>query len=147
MQEGERGMPTISESNPAAKPMVVLVVEDDAMMRLLILRTLTAAGYEVWTAASVPEARLLLPSIQDRLNLVLADVVMPGGLGPELAGDVLAAHMSARVAYMSIYSQAKLKAHGVDLQGAELLPKPFMPAELLAFVGAQLPGGGSNSRR
>jgi two-component system, cell cycle sensor histidine kinase and response regulator CckA len=124
----------------------VLVVEDDAMMRLLVRRTLAAAGYAVWTAASVPEARLLLPSIQDRLSLVLADVVMPGGLGPELAADVLAADLRARVAYMSIYPQAKLKAHGVDLQGAKLLTKPFMPAELLTFVG-DLVGKGPSAPR
>jgi two-component system, cell cycle sensor histidine kinase and response regulator CckA len=118
----------------------VLVVDDDAMMRNLIRRTLAAAGYAVWTAASVPEARQLLPTIELRLDIILADVVMPGGLGPEL-GHTIDSH--ARVAYISNYSEAKLRAHGVDLRGAPFLPKPFMPAELLAFLAKLVPSARS----
>jgi two-component system cell cycle sensor histidine kinase/response regulator CckA len=114
----------------------VLVVDDDAMMRNLIRRTLAAAGYAVWTAASVPEARQLLPTIELRLDIILADVVMPGGLGPELG---LTTDPHTRVAYISNYSETKLRTHGVDLLGAPLLPKPFMPAELLAFLAKLVP--------
>jgi two-component system cell cycle sensor histidine kinase/response regulator CckA len=114
----------------------VLVVDDDAMMRNLIRRTLAAAGYAVWTAASVSEARQLLPTIEHRLDIILADVVMPGGLGPEL-GPTIDPH--TRVAYISNYSEAKLRTHGVDLLGAPYLSKPFMPAELLAFLAKLVP--------
>jgi two-component system, cell cycle sensor histidine kinase and response regulator CckA len=114
----------------------VLVVDDDAMMRNLIRRTLAAAGYAVWTADSVLEARQLLPTIEHRLDIILADVVMPGGLGPEL-GLTIDTH--TRVAYISNYPEAKLRTHGVDLQGAPLLPKPFTPAELLAFLATLVP--------
>jgi DNA-binding response OmpR family regulator len=125
------------ESDPhAARATTILVVDDDAMMRNLIRRTLVASGYAVWTAASVPEARQLLPTIELRLDIILADVVMPGGLGPELG---LPIDPHTRVAYISNYSEAKLRTHGVDLLGAPLLPKPFMPAELLAFLGKLVP--------
>jgi CheY-like chemotaxis protein len=118
----------------------VLVVDDDAMMRNLIRRTLASAGYGVWTAASVPEARQLLPTIEHRLDVILADVVMPGGLGPELAPDSLTFRPHTRVAYISSYSAEKLRTHGVDLHGAPFLTKPFMPAQLLAFLaGLALP--------
>jgi two-component system cell cycle sensor histidine kinase/response regulator CckA len=119
-----------------ARATTILVVDDDAMMRNLIRRTLAAAGYAVWTAASVPEARQLLPTIELRLDIILADVVMPGGLGPEL-GLTIDPH--TRVAYISNYPEAKLRTHGVDLLGAPLLPKPFMPAELLSFLAKLVP--------
>jgi CheY-like chemotaxis protein len=115
------------------------VVDDDAIMRKLIGRTLTAAGYVVWTAASVPDARQLLPTIEHSLDLVLADVVMPGGIGPELAADGITVGPHTRVAYISSYTSPKLRAHGVDLHGAPRLSKPFMPAELLAFIADLIP--------
>jgi two-component system, cell cycle sensor histidine kinase and response regulator CckA len=123
-----------SRGEPSGSSTTVLVVDDDAMMRNLIRRTLAAAGYEVWVAASVPEARQLLPAIEHHLGVILADVVMPGGLGPELAADVLTFRPHTRVAYISSYSEAKLRTHGVDLHGAPFLAKPFMPAQLLAFL-------------
>ena len=116
----------------------VLVVDDDGLMRTLIRRTLVAAGYQVWTAASVAEARRLLPTLEDQLDLVLTDVVMPGGLGPDVAAGIGPSHRSPRVAYMSSYSDTKLRAHGIDLGGAPFLPKPFMPATLLTFVSDTL---------
>jgi FixJ family two-component response regulator len=67
---------------------------------------------------------------------VVADVVMPGGLGPELAGNLLSIGAGTRMVYMSAYSAEKLKAHGVDLGGARFLQKPFMPAQLLDAVGS-----------
>lgn len=121
---------------PARRPraLTVLVVDDDAMTRRLIQRILAEAGYTVYAAGSVPDARRLLPSIEHHLDLVLADVVMPGGLGPELVADLRIACPTARVAYISSYTAEKLKAHGVQLNGAELLQKPFMPAQLLERV-------------
>jgi two-component system, cell cycle sensor histidine kinase and response regulator CckA len=109
----------------------ILVVDDDALMRTLIRRTLTAAGYSVFTAPGVPEARLLLPSIERSLDVLLADVVMPGGLGPELVGTILSVGRDTRVVYMSSYPVDKLKAHGVELGGAGFLQKPFMPNQLV----------------
>ena len=114
----------------------VLVVDDDQLVCSLVARTLTAAGYTVWTAGNAGQARRLLAQLDRRLDILLTDVAMPGGLGPEVVEEVRLAYPHARLVYMSSYSAEKLRGHGVDLKGAAFLPKPFMPAELLAFLRA-----------
>jgi DNA-binding response OmpR family regulator len=110
------------------------VVDDDRMMRALIGGALRAEGYQVELAASLAEARQLLPSLAPSLDLLLTDVVMPGGMGPDLVAEIRRAHRWIRVLYMSAHAPDDLKKHGIDLGDAPLLQKPFMPAELAARV-------------
>ncbi len=112
----------------------VLVVDDDAMMRTLVGRTLKTEGFQVWTAANAPDARQVLSRLNGPLDLLLTDVAMPGGMGPQLAGEVRREHGRVRVLYMSSYSRKDLSGHGIDLGKEELLAKPFMPAQLLERV-------------
>jgi DNA-binding response OmpR family regulator len=116
----------------------ILVVDDDAMMRTLVGRTLRNEGFQVWTASGAPEARQLLGRIPGVLDLILTDVAMPGGMGPQLATEVRQAHPSVRLLYMSSYSRKDLLGHGIDLGKEDLIAKPFMPAELVARVRATL---------
>jgi DNA-binding response OmpR family regulator len=111
-------------------------VDDDPLTCALVARTLTGAGYTVWTAGNAGQARRLLAQLDRRLDILLTDVAMPGGLGPEVVEEVRLAYPHARLVYMSAYSVEKLRGHGVDLKGAAFLPKPFMPADLLAFLRA-----------
>ncbi|HKT58468.1 MAG TPA: response regulator [Gemmatimonadales bacterium] len=116
----------------------ILVVDDDAMMRTLVGRTLRSEGYQVWTASGVPDARQVLSRIPGALDLVLSDVAMPGGMGPQLVADIRQAHPHVRLLYMSSYSRKELLGHGIDLGRDDLLGKPFMPAELIARVRVTL---------
>jgi CheY-like chemotaxis protein len=125
----------------------ILVVDDDRLMLALVRRVRATVWYLVWTAASADEARRLLPSIEDQLDLLLTDVVMPGDLGPEVAAIARRGSGRIRVAYMSSYSEAKLREHGIDLGGAPFLAKPFTPEALLAFVAESLPQTGRTSFR
>lgn len=118
----------------AAEDTDVLVVDDDGMTRALVVRTLKTAGYRVWPASGAGEARQVLTQLNGPLDLVLTDVVMPGGMGPELAAEIRKAHPRVRVLYMSIHTRAALTGHGIDLKDQALLAKPFMPAELLTRV-------------
>jgi len=116
----------------------ILVVDDDAMMRTLVGRTLRSEGFRVWTASGAVEARQVLSRLPGALDLILTDVAMPGGMGPQLATEVRRAHPSVRLLYMSSYSRKDLLGHGIDLGKEDLLAKPFMPAELVARVLASL---------
>ena len=116
----------------------ILVVDDDAMMRTLVGRTLRSEGFRVWTASGAPEARQVLGRLPGALDLVLSDVAMPGGMGPQLAAEVRREHPNVRLLYMSSYSRKDLLGHGIDLGKDDLLAKPFMPAELIARVRAML---------
>ena len=112
----------------------ILVVDDDAMMRTLVGRTLRSEGFQVWTASGALEARQVLTRIPDQLDLILTDVAMPGGMGPQLVAEVRQAYPRVRLLYMSSYSRKDLLGHGIDLETEDLLAKPFMPAELIARV-------------
>jgi len=116
----------------------ILVVDDDAMMRTLVGRTLRSEGFQVWTASGALEARQVLTRIPDQLDLILTDVAMPGGMGPQLVAEVRQAYPRVRLLYMSSYSRKDLLGHGIDLETEDLLAKPFMPAELIARVQATL---------
>jgi two-component system cell cycle sensor histidine kinase/response regulator CckA len=111
----------------------VRVVDDDRMMRILISRTLKAEGFEVRGAASAAEARLELAK-PGRLDLVLTDIVMPGGMGNDLATEIRTSHPVLPVLCMTSYTAQDLTAHGIDSKGSRILRKPFMPAELVRVV-------------
>ena len=108
------------------------------MMRTLVGRTLRTEGFQVWTASGAVEAGQVLGRIPGGLDLILTDVAMPGGMGPQLAAEVRKAHPHVRLLYMSSYSRKDLLGHGIDLGKDDLLAKPFMPAELVARVRATL---------
>src|SRR6476659_522282 len=129
--------PTPKRARPTGE-MTVLVVDDDALMRTLVGRTLRTEGFQVWTASGAPEARQVLGQLTGALDLVLTDVAMPGGMGPQLAAEVRRAHPRVRLLYMSSYSRQDLLGHGIDLGQDDLLAKPFMPAELIDRVRATL---------
>jgi two-component system cell cycle sensor histidine kinase/response regulator CckA len=112
----------------------VLVVDDDRMMRILVTRTLATEGFEVQGAASAAEAKLELNKPGRPIDLVLTDIVMPGGMGHDLVTELRAAHPALRLLCMTSYSPQDLTTHGIDPKGSRVLRKPFMPAELVRVV-------------
>jgi two-component system cell cycle sensor histidine kinase/response regulator CckA len=109
----------------------ILVVDDDSMTRALVVRALKTAGYRVWPASGAAEARQVLTQLNGPLDLLLTDVVMPGGMGPELAAEIRKAYPRVRVLYMSIHTRAALTGHGIVVKDQTRLAKPVMPGELL----------------
>jgi DNA-binding response OmpR family regulator len=72
------------------------------------------------------------------IDLMLADVVMPGESGGELAQWMSQARPDMPVLYMSGYTDDAIVRHGVQNDGAEFLQKPFTEQALLARVRAML---------
>jgi two-component system cell cycle sensor histidine kinase/response regulator CckA len=112
----------------------VLVVDDDRMMRILVTRTLATEGFEVRGAANAAEARLELGKPGRPIDLVLTDIVMPGGMGHDLVTEIRASHPALPVLCMTSYSPQDLATHGIDPKGSRVLRKPFMPADLIRVV-------------
>jgi len=111
----------------------VLVVEDDDAVRRATLRFLVRAGYRVAEARTGEEA-LDEHGKRKRFDLLLADVVMPGMSGGELAERLQERQPDLKVIYMTGYAtQAKLDRLGAEGDRA-LLPKPFREQRLLALV-------------
>ncbi len=131
------GAPALEEA-PRGGTEAILVVEDDAQVRAVIVRILRAAGYHVLVAAGGEEALLRSAREPGRIDLLVTDVVMPGLRGRELAERLTAERADLRVLYVSGYTQGLFAGEGGLGVGADLLPKPFSPAALLARVRARL---------
>jgi len=112
---------------------VVLVVEDEPLLRRVAVQVLRRAGYAVHEAASPADAKDVARSLP-ALDLLLTDVVMPGGSGPELARVLVEERPSLRVLFVSGYP----REHGVPDATAQFLAKPFTAADLLARIAACL---------
>jgi PAS domain S-box-containing protein len=123
--EAEAAVRPQAEPRPRARGERVLVVEDDAEVRVLILRVLTSLGYEVRDASSARAALEVLES-EARVDLLLTDVVLPGGTsGRELAEMALQRRPNLPVLYMSGYTEDAVVQHGQLEDGLHFLQKPF----------------------
>jgi two-component system CheB/CheR fusion protein len=113
---------------------LILVVEDDHLVREVTLQRLEALGYAVIEARTASEAMEWLKS-DESVALVLSDIVMPGGMsGRDLARWVLTAKPDVRVLLMSAYS-AELQSDCNDPTcRIKVLGKPFTLAELARNV-------------
>jgi PAS domain S-box-containing protein len=109
----------------------ILLVEDDADVRLTVERLLKSLGYTVVTASDGPAALALVGAGLEP-DLLLADVVLPKGLSGKDVSDAVAARVpSCRILFMSGYTEDAVMHHGRLDEGVVLLSKPF-PRELLA---------------
>ena len=113
----------------------VLLVEDEAGIRRMAERVLTALGYRLLTAARGEEALALADRLAGRtLQLLITDVVMPGMGGRELAGRLSARFPALKVLYMSGYTENAIVHQGVLENGLDFLQKPFSSATLAQKV-------------
>ncbi len=119
----------------------VLVVEDDAMVRSVLVRTLEDEGYQV-TAVGHPSKALSLPDAElGREALLVTDVVMPGMDGHAMAEELARRVPGLRVLYLSGYTQDVLSERGVLDSGLHFLAKPFTRSALLSKVREVLDAG------
>jgi PAS domain S-box-containing protein len=113
----------------------ILVAEDEEMVRSLIREVLERNGYRVLAAAIGGEALAMVERAVEPVHLLVADIVMPGMSGPELAAQLRERQPELKVIYMSAYSEEQITAEG--LGEATLLRKPFAP-DLLARTVREL---------
>jgi CheY-like chemotaxis protein len=119
---------------PGAHGELVLVVEDDAQVRAIAARALEEAGYRVLVAENGERALELLGGNGDPPALVLADVVMPGMSGSELAVTLARLAPGVPVLFTSGYTDGEILRRGLLKPGAAFLAKPFSPEGLVKAV-------------
>jgi two-component system cell cycle sensor histidine kinase/response regulator CckA len=112
----------------------VLVVEDEAAVRVVVTRALRAHGYTVLEAEDAARALRLASRPELHLDLLLTDVVMPGLSGTALAQRLLEERPDLRVVFMSGYTDEALGHHGVLEPGTHFIQKPFASDDLLRVV-------------
>ena len=116
---------------------MILLVEDEEMVREPARRLLAQRGYRVLVAGSADEA-LEVAAGAEHLDLLLTDVVMPGLSGKELAELLAERRPGLPVLYMSGYSQDVIAHQGVLEEGVALVEKPFVAHDLLEAVRERL---------
>jgi CheY-like chemotaxis protein len=108
----------------------IVVAEDEELVRNLLIRVLEWSGYKVQAFANGEDALNLLADVNNRADLLLTDVVMPGMNGKELAERARSYRPSLRVLYASGYTDDIIHQHGVAEQGAQFISKPYSVTEL-----------------
>ena len=103
----------------------VLVVDDDAPIRVLVSDVLRRLGYRVLTAEHAEAALDTAREHLDSLRLVLTDVVMPGRSGLDLAKELNQSMPQVPVLFMSGHPERVLASNGRAVPPAAFLQKPF----------------------
>ena len=136
--EGAATVPPRSPASPrqeAREETRILVVDDDPRARRYARDALSEAGYESIATAG-PEAALPLMEAH-RPDLVLLDLMGPGGGGLELMRDILG-RADGPVIFLSGDDPGEVIARAFEAGAADYIVKPFSPIELVARLGAAL---------
>ncbi len=113
----------------------ILLVEDEPILRALMRTVLQHYGYRVYTASSGVEALKVWSEHALEIELLLTDMVMPGGVsGRELAKKLQADKPGLKVIYSSGYSLELLNPESGLQEGFNFLPKPYTPEKLATVV-------------
>jgi two-component system, cell cycle sensor histidine kinase and response regulator CckA len=118
----------------------ILLVEDEARVRKLIVDVLTTRGYVVLEATRGEEALRLCRRYEGKIDLSVIDVVMPEMSGPDLVRHLKPLEPNMRVLYISGYTDEAIVHHGILRSGAAFLQKPFVPDMLVRKVREVLDG-------
>jgi PAS domain S-box-containing protein len=130
-------LPTV-EGRPEthASGETVLLVEDEPLVRGLLVRLLGREGYVVLEAASGDEALGVVAAHEGPIDLLVSDVVMPGLSGPDLAARIRERQRALRVLFISGYNETDAAGYGVLRPDVDLLAKPFTPDAFASRVRA-----------
>ena len=114
----------------AARSAHILLVEDEADVRVATRRILESLGHTVVEAHDGTAALELAQKRAGEFELLISDIVMPGMGGPALATELRAQNPELRVLFISGYAAENLPHHGEFPAGEQYLSKPFSRAAL-----------------
>ena len=133
--EGEPDRHATPSQRDARTGETILVVDDDPQALRLLRTTLSSSGYRPVVTADPEEALLLME--ENRPQLVLLDLMLPGSDGVDLMRDLLAVS-PVPVIFLSVYGTDYVIARALEAGATDYIVKPFSPTELVARVRAAL---------
>jgi CheY-like chemotaxis protein len=139
---GETAAPT---DEPMARGTeTILVVEDESALRELVVHILQLCGYHTFEAESGIAALTVWDKHKNEIDLLLTDMVMPGGMsGRQLADRLQGQDPTLKVIYTSGYSPGMAGKDIALLEGFNFLAKPYTPGRLALVVRECLDGNQS----
>jgi signal transduction histidine kinase/CheY-like chemotaxis protein len=154
---GEQTAEAIPAAPAAASPQIpqlakgdesILVVEDETPLRELVVNILELCGYKIFQAATALEALQVWTEQKGKIDLLLTDMVMPGGMsGRQLAQRLQADDPKLKVIYTSGYSPGMAGKDITLLEGCNFLAKPYPPSRLAQFIRDCLDGSSHTTRQ
>lgn len=117
---------------------VILLVEDDAPVRVTTTRLLERAGYLVLAAANGHDALDIHARECSRISLIISDMIMPEMSGPEFVRSVRSRDAHAAVLMMSGYADDECRGATTTELGADFIQKPFAADALREKVRAAI---------
>ncbi|MGI8840042.1 MAG: response regulator, partial [Caulobacteraceae bacterium] len=141
---GEAPRPDPAAPAPAAQARAergesVLVIEDEAVVRLLIVEVLHDLGYRALEAAEGPAGLDILRSGQ-RIDLLVTDIGLPGLNGRQVADQARAWRPDLKVLFITGYAENAAVAAGFLEPGMAMITKPFALETLAAKIRVMIEG-------
>jgi signal transduction histidine kinase len=113
----------------------ILLAEDETKLREMVADVLSLHGYKVLAANSGPAALELWEREQGKVDLILTDMVMPGGMmGTDLVAELTRSNPAIKVIYTTGYSPDSTGLQDALRRGVKFLPKPYSPHKLVGFI-------------
>jgi DNA-binding response OmpR family regulator len=134
-------MPLSSLNDGPAPPQTILIVEDDASLRVILARRLQENGFKVATAQTAPEVQRIFK--EQPLDLILLDIMLPGTSGLDICRSVRR-ESDVPIIIISARTEETDRVLGLELGADDYVPKPFSTKELIARIRAVLRRGTSD---
>jgi nitrogen-specific signal transduction histidine kinase/CheY-like chemotaxis protein len=135
---GAEAKPELPLTIPRGDGIMVLLVEDDDLMRTLTRQLLEEHGYQILEAKDGQGALQVAASHPGRIHILLTDVVMRGVNGPELVARLNGSRPDMKTVYMSGYTGELIARDDIASQGIPMLEKPFTRGALLEILNHAL---------
>ena len=116
----------------------VLVVDDEASMRMLVARAVAMDGHETVTAEDGAEALEILGSEQGAFDLLLTDIQMPVMDGIALALAAARDFPQLTILLMTGFAEQRERASGLNAIAHDVITKPFSVADIRTAVADAL---------
>ncbi len=118
----------------------ILLAEDEESVRVFLQTALERGGHRVIATGSGTEAVDAARAARVPIDLLIADVVMPGLSGPEVAAEIATLFPAMRVIFLSGYSAHSALPEHLSADPSAFLQKPFAVDTLMAKVRERLAG-------
>jgi signal transduction histidine kinase len=113
----------------------ILIAEDEPKLREMVCEVLSLHGYKVLSASSGPAAIEMWRRENGNVDLLLTDMVMPGGMmGTDLVAELTRCNAALKVIYTTGYSPGSTGLQEALHRGVKFLPKPYSPHKLAGII-------------
>ena len=116
----------------------ILVVEDEPLVRNMIIRSLQKQGYKTLEASHGEEAIATINNCDSGIDLIISDLIMPRMGGKELSEYLANNNPNIKTLFMSGYTDNTIVHHGKLDDGISFIQKPFSPSGILKKVRQML---------